>query len=101
VTYRDNLYRYNEFHLRHCVALNLDDQNLNSLAVEMSNRTEEDSENWFSKEPNKVGCNTDLGRTGRQYQGIIQYYLNHIVLLSVGPASTKILLSYENYIRAF
>ena len=54
--YRDNLYRYNEFLLKHCVSLDLDDQNLNSLVVEMSNRTEEDSEDWFSEETNKVVC---------------------------------------------
>ena len=53
--YRSDLYRYNQFLLKHCISLRLDDENLNTLATEMINKPKEDRETWETEEE-RVNC---------------------------------------------
>jgi hypothetical protein len=53
--YRSNLYHYNNFLLKHCVSLDLDDENLNTLTLEMINKSKEDKEVWETEEE-RVSC---------------------------------------------
>ena len=53
--YRSHLYRYNQFLLQHCISLELDNENLNTLALEMINKAKEDEETWETEEE-RVSC---------------------------------------------
>jgi hypothetical protein len=54
--YRDKLYSFNQFLLKHCIALDLDDQNLTALAEEIVQRAKDEARVWSSEEDEKVGC---------------------------------------------
>ena len=60
-TYRSNLFDFNQFLLKHCISLELDDENLNFLANEIANRAKDKTRTWFSEEEEKVGY-LDLSR---------------------------------------
>ena len=61
--YRSSLYNYNKFLTQHCIALELDDDQLVGLAQAMAERAEEEKKNkvWSTDEEERVGY-IDLSR---------------------------------------
>ena len=53
--YRDNLFSFNQFLLKHCVSLELDDQNLSTLAEEIARRSRDKARVWSTEEDERVG----------------------------------------------
>lgn len=54
-TYRSNLFNFNQFLIKHCISLELDDENLNTLANEVAKRAKDKARIWTSEEEEKVG----------------------------------------------
>lgn len=59
--YRSSLYDYNQFLCQHCVALELNDDQLIGLAHRMAERAEEEKKVWSTNEEQRVGY-IDLSR---------------------------------------
>jgi hypothetical protein len=60
--YRSSLYEYNQFLTKHCVALDLDDDQLNQLVKAMAQRAEEDEGDWWTDKDQRIN-HLDLSRT--------------------------------------
>ena len=60
--YRSNLFKFNQFLLKHCISLDLDDKNLDFLANEIAARAKDKYRVWSTEEDEKVAC-LDFSRT--------------------------------------
>jgi hypothetical protein len=59
--YRSSLYEYNQFLTKHCVALDLDDDQMKQLGQVMTQRAEEDEEGWWTEKDQRMD-HIDLSR---------------------------------------
>jgi hypothetical protein len=59
--YRSSLYQYNQFLTQHCVALDLDDDQMVQLGQVMTQRSEEDIDDWWAEKDQRMD-HIDLSR---------------------------------------
>lgn len=62
--YRESLFAFNQFLIQHCVALNLQDDQLETLAQDMANKAKEEAEEqpWISEADNQKIAYLDFSR---------------------------------------